>query len=181
MRASDIVSVVSLLVISSALFLNFLQVRELTKQTQEIAKQALISSFSARQGSYQGMMNHVLDFTYNAMVRDPDLLSWFLDSRGFPNVSESERCKYLFLWMVRQTEARRAEGIIAEPVWLYWRRAVQYDVETPEFETVWQTVGDTFTSGFVDCINELRATSPRWQPESRKQDSWLPWWARPAP
>lgn len=161
MSVSDVVQVISLLAVSCALLLSFRQNREIAKQTQEATKQAATASSSVRRESYQGMMGHVLDFTYNAMVRDPDLLSWFLASRGFPGVDESERCKYLFLWMrlgMHQSHYFEwAEGLISEEVWLYWRRAVQFDVESPEFEAVWKTVGDTFTGGFVKCIDELRA------------------------
>jgi hypothetical protein len=163
MSVSNIVQVISLLVVVVALLLSFRQNFITAKQAQEAVRQSTAAASSLHRESVQGMMQHVLDFTYNAMVRDPHLLSWFLASRGFPKVNRNKSNVYLFLWMrlgLHQSHYFEwVGGLITDEVWLYWRNAVQLDVASPGFEAVWQTVRNTFTRGFVECIEELRAAN----------------------
>jgi hypothetical protein len=169
MSVSSIVQVISLLVVVAALLLSYRQNLITTRQAQEAARQSLAAASSLSRESVQGMMQHVLDFTYNAMVRDRHLQSWFLESRGFPKAHYKESCVYLFLWMrlgLHQSHYLEwTGGLITDEVWQYWRNAVQLDVASPGFEAVWQTVRNTFTHGFVECIEEMRTTNSAKSPK----------------
>jgi hypothetical protein len=158
MNIPDFIEAGSTVVLSAALFVSLRQTRLIAKQSNEIAKQTTALASSMRRDTHKGMVQQVSQYTDTAMARDPDLLKWFLESRGFPLGTPTENNKHFFLWVrlgIHQSHYfEHIEGLVNEEIWDYWCATIKLDIASPGFNLVWPIVQHTYAPGFIAFINE---------------------------
>jgi hypothetical protein len=156
---TDIFQVISLAVVAIALFLTVWQNRQLAKQTAETARQASFAAAAVRQASYQEATRRGVDFTTAAIGQDPDLLAWFLESRGFLTSSATENRRRLYIWtridIHEMVYLERLEGLTPDNVWVGWRRALELDATTIAFAEVWGVVKSHYATDFAAHVDQL--------------------------
>ncbi|HZM78519.1 MAG TPA: hypothetical protein VFC19_22560 [Candidatus Limnocylindrales bacterium] len=154
MKFADIVQAVSFLAVIIALMLSVWQNKEAARQTSSVVA-------SLRQATHEELIRHGLDFTYEALTKDPELLAWFLTSRGFPPGNEAENRKRLFLFarfdMHDATYHAFITGATAEDVWCDWLPTVRLDLAMREAPAVWNAIRSVFSPNFAAVIDDLLA------------------------
>lgn len=154
MNLGDVVQVISLLAVIMALLLS-------VWQNREAARQSASALASLRQATHEELVRYGADFTYDALIRDGELLAWFLASRGFTPSGEVENRKRLFLWVrLDMHEANYHAfriGAITEDVWQDWLPSVVLDLAMPEAPEVWKTVRSVFSAKFVVLVDDVLA------------------------
>jgi len=116
------------------------------------------------QNTREELVRYGADFTYEALAEDPELLAWFLASRGFRSNSVVENRKSLFLFVRLDLHEANYHafltGAVTEDAWLAWLPTMKLDLAMPEMPRVWNAVRGVFSATFVSlvdaCIAEMR-------------------------
>jgi hypothetical protein len=156
---ADLVQTVSLATVATSIVLSALQNRSVAAQTREVARQSTFASAALSQSAHQTIVRHGSGVLANLLTSEPDLLSWFLTSRGIPLASPEENKRRMFMFLRMEVHEANylayLDHFLPDEVWLGWERVVRLDVATPEFQTIWGTVGETYSLRFAVFIDEL--------------------------
>ncbi|MBG0562970.1 hypothetical protein [Actinoplanes aureus] len=159
MDLSDALQTFSLAAVAVALLLNYRQARATGMQAAETAKQVQISSSLLKQEVARNLDHYATEFNVPFLVSDERLLAWFLGTRGIPIGSHTENLRSLFLFNRIDVHASTYAGyrsrLLEEDVWNGWRRVVELDVATPEFQVLWPHVRDQYSSQVVELIETV--------------------------
>jgi hypothetical protein len=98
MTVADWLQLISLGAVIVALLMNYRQNREVAKQAKEASQQTVLLSQSVRTSMAQERSRHGTDWTYASVTAHPDLIAWFLSSRGLPSATDQINHRYAFLW-----------------------------------------------------------------------------------
>ena len=154
---SNVIEAISTLILSVAVIVSYRQTKLIAEQSKEIALQTKALALSLRRESHQGMIRHVGEYTDTAMARDPALLAWFLDSRGFPLGSQTDNNRNFFLWVrlgIHQSHFfERLEGLVSDEIWGYWCATIDFDVTSSGFDVVWPIVRHTYAASFIEFMS----------------------------
>jgi hypothetical protein len=95
------------------------------------------------------------------ITSEPDLLAWFLESRGIPPGSAETNKRYLLMYLRMEVHEAsylaHLDGSLSDDVWSGWRRVIELDSATPEFLAIWPVVRDSYSARFGQYVNETIA------------------------
>jgi len=115
------------------------------------------ASAALEQGATREYVRRGADFTYEALSGDPELLAWFLETRGFPIGTDFENRKMLLLWVrldLHQAnfDAHR-DGHLSEELWSEWLPTFRADLATAEFPPLWKAGRELYTTDFAAVVD----------------------------
>jgi hypothetical protein len=160
-RLSDLLQVVSLAAVVVALLFNYSQTREAANQAKEASRQVILSTSALKRGAYQELTGYGANFNIVLFNSGPDLLSWFLASRGIPASPQSheENLRHMFMFVRMDVHESvfmsRTEQLLEDDVWEGWKNVIEADVATPEFRTVWTVAERFYAVRFAAFVNSL--------------------------
>ena len=159
MSASVTLQTVSFVIAAMALMFSLWQARSAAGQSREAAKQASAAAYSVKQAAAQTLLHHGTDFAFQGLADNPQLLTWFLGSRGMPEGTHDVHQRYMFIWVrldVHQASFRAArQNALDQEEWEEWLRTIEMDVQLPEFPTVWKCVKNLYSGAFVQLIDKM--------------------------
>ena len=159
MSASVVLQSVSFLIAAIALMFSLWQARSAAGQSRQAAKQAAAAAYAVKQVSAQTLLHHGTDFAFQGLTGNPQLLAWFLASRGIPADTHDRNQRYLFVWVrldVHEASYRAAgRNALDREEWEEWLRTIEMDVRLPEFPTVWKSVKNLYSPRFVQLIDVM--------------------------
>lgn len=161
MRLSDLLQVVSLAAVVVALLFNYNQTREAANQAKEASRQVILSTSALKRAAYQELTGYGASFNSVLFDSGPDLLSWFLSSRGVPASSQrhEENLRQMFMFVRMDVHESvfmsHMDQLLADDVWDGWKNVIGADVATPEFRTVWTVVEKFYAARFAAFVNSL--------------------------
>jgi hypothetical protein len=162
MKFVDWLQLVSALLVAAALALNALQLRE-------IARQSHAQSSSLSQLAYGGVSDLTSDPRFILFPKDPDLLAWYLASRGFKATTHSENMRRLYVMaklIQHETNfVNYSNGFLAHESWAAWTNVLRADLGVAEFQEIWQASRDVYVDSFAVLVDSIidasrAATSP---------------------
>jgi hypothetical protein len=147
MTLVDWIQFVSGLLVAAALVATVLQLREVSRQSRVF--------LTALQ--HNGHVTGKEDLRITFFREDPELLSWYLRSRGYKTTTPVEdRCRLYILAKLNLHEARfveRQSGLLGGQGWDAWAKVIAADISLPEFQEVWQTAREIHTATFVAFVD----------------------------
>ncbi|MGC9671243.1 hypothetical protein ACNTMW_32450 [Planosporangium sp. 12N6] len=159
MKLADVLQIVSLGAVATALFLNYWQARETGRQASEASKQVQLSSSILQQESYRQLTTYGANFNTVLFGANKDLLDWFLSSRGIPVGSHDENLRHMFMYVRMDVHeaifTSHQSGHLAENAWGAWKNVIETDVATTEFRTVWRAVESHYIDEFAAFVTAL--------------------------
>jgi len=162
---SQIAQYVSLIGLIAALVISLGQSRAATRQSTA-------ATAALQQSSSHELVRYSADFPYMALRDDPDLLAWFLETRGFPagDAVTNKRYHFLFVRLDIHSGIHDAyrDGLLSEAAWNDWLRSMRLDLVTPEGRLVWRTTADLYSPAFraqVEKVLPDPPADPRSEPE----------------
>jgi hypothetical protein len=155
-----VVQTVTLVAAFGALVISLWQGRAVVSQSREAAKQTASGLAALQRASYQELVRGGANFTFEALHQDPELLDWFLRSRGFRTGAGVENRKILFLFvrldLHQANHVAYREGRLAEELWQEWLTTLRLDLAIREFAPVWEVARALYTPGFTSLVdNEI--------------------------
>jgi hypothetical protein len=160
MGVSDWVQLVSVGAVVVTLLLNVRQNREVIRQTGVATKQALAAAAAAKQASVQNLTNFSADFR-GFIEAGPELLAWFLASRGIAVGTHQQNLLYMFLFSRMDLHEATFQSYFTQQLdadfWNGWSNTISTDVATAEFRVVWSAVQNQFSSAFATFVNAIIA------------------------
>jgi hypothetical protein len=158
-RLPDLLQVVSLAAVVVALLFNYGQTREAANQAKEASRQVVLSTSALKRGAYQELTGYAANFNSVLFTSGPDLLSWFLSSRGIPVSAHEENLRHMFIFVRMDVHESvfmsRMEQLLEDDVWVGWKNVIEADVATPEFRTVWTVAEKFYAVRFATFVNSL--------------------------
>jgi hypothetical protein len=156
---SDLLQIVSLAAVVVALLFNYNQTREAANQAKEASRQVIVSTSALKRGAYQELTGYGANFNSVLFTSGPDLVSWFLSSRGIPVSSHEQNLRHMFMFVRMDVHESvfmsRAEQLLADDVWAAWKNVLEADAKTPEFRTVWTVAEKFYAERFAAFVNAL--------------------------
>lgn len=167
MSLADALQTISLVAVAITIGLSALQNRHAARQTREIARQSTLAQNALAQAVYhQTIVGQGSTYVTNLLTNEPELLAWFLRSRGFPPATAEINKRYMLLFL--RLEVHEAsylahlDGTLPDDVWLAWHRVIELDAATVEFGVVWPVVRAMYSARFVAFLEGLtRIPAPR--------------------
>ena len=159
MRLSDLLQVVSLAAVVVALLFNYGQTREAANQAKEASRQVIVSTSALKRGAYQELTGYAATFNSVLFNSGPDLLAWFLSSRGIPTSSHEQNLRHMYIFVRMDVHESvfmsRMEQLLEDDVWVGWKKVIEADAATPEFRTVWSVAEKFYAVRFATFVNTL--------------------------
>jgi hypothetical protein len=158
MSISDAVQVLSLLVIGLALVASILQNRQIAKQTLEAARQSSLVGATLQQNAYRMLVDNGSNTRMAFFMNNPQLLRWFLGSRGL--ATRSHRVNQRILYAMVKLDGHEAnylsyaDGQLTEEMWSAWRRVLEVDFTLAEFRLAWPSVKEFYAGSFVTYVDQ---------------------------
>ncbi|GIF20595.1 hypothetical protein BJ973_001499 [Actinoplanes tereljensis] len=167
MNVADWAQTLSLPLVALALFASAVQTRAMVQQTRFSATQSRHVADSLAQNAQIALTRNQTDHRAEFFRDDPELLEWYLSSRGYPTSAyeNNKRSLYVLTRMdIHQLNFLNYEsGFLANEFWGAWKNVVVTDLEIPEFADLWPTVRTFYAPGFVafcDSVLAARAAKP---------------------
>ena len=165
MNAADWAQTLSLPLVALALLASTIQTRAMVHQTRFSAMQSKNVANSLAQTAHMALTRNQMDHRSAFFRDDPELLEWYLSSRGYPTSTyeQNKRRLYVLTRMdVHQLNFLNHEsGFLADDFWTAWRKVISTDLEIPEFVELWPIVRTYYAPGFVAfCDRALSAAPP---------------------
>jgi hypothetical protein len=161
--AADLIQAISVVAVAVSVVLLALQNRSVARQTREAAKQTALATASLGNAAHQALVGRASDALTFLITDEPDLLRWFLRSRGIPDASADENKRRMFIFArIDVHEANFVaylEGLLSEELWTGWRKVIEADAATPEFVTVWKAVHPFYSARFRELIRGVLTTA----------------------
>jgi hypothetical protein len=151
--------IVSVLSVAVALFLNYRQARETARQAREATRQVELTAAALQQDSYRQLVTHGTSLHETLLAGNPELLDWFLATRGVPTGTHQENLRHMFMfWRMDSHEEifrSHAAGQLPGDAWAAWRKVIEADAATAEFRTVWAEVRPQYTPDFGRFVDTV--------------------------
>lgn len=129
------------------------------RQSREAARQSAFALNALRQDAHQTMVGHSAGYLTTLLTGEPELLSWFLKSRGIPVVSDEINKRHMLMFLRldahETTYLAYLDGSLPEDIWSGWHRVIELDAQTPEFRAIWRVVEDTYSARFAALIDDM--------------------------
>ena len=164
MGAVDLLQTISLAAVAITLALSAIQNRHVAKQTWETVRQNTLAHSALSRSAHQGLVDQGTHYLGVLLTSEqPELLAWFLTSRGIPPSTSEINRRYLFLYLrmdVHETTyLAHQDGALPEGVWEGWRQVIALDGATAEFGVLWPIVRSAYSAPFVSFVDELVAST----------------------
>jgi hypothetical protein len=154
MSWGDLVQTITLVTVAITIALS-------ARQSREAARQSALAHNALGQSAHQTMVGHGAAYLASMMTDEPELIAWFLATRGIPPASAVTNKRYMLMFL--RMDAHEAtylaylDGSLQPDVWAGWRRVIELDAQTPEFRTVWRVVSDSYSRRFVELLDRMLA------------------------
>jgi hypothetical protein len=162
MDLGNLLQSLSLVAVAISLVLSARQIRLAGKQTREAAEQSELARSAMLQRGHHSLVSQGTGSLEGLLFGQPELLAWFLASRGIPPGTDELNQRYLLIYLrMDQHEVNYLDYLndgLPEEVWRGWQRVISHDVRTAEFQTVWSVVKDQYSERFVTMVD---GTIPR--------------------
>ncbi|GIG68592.1 hypothetical protein [Phytomonospora endophytica] len=159
MGFAEWVQVVSVAGLICALLISHLQNRNTARQAREAADQTRAARQALERTGYQGFMRAQADWRSFTYVRDPELLRWHLQIRGYPVDTDeaNRRTLYVLLKLDVHEESflSRRSGLLDDDIWVPWQRVLDADLRVPEFISLWSFARPFYAQSFVDHVDKI--------------------------
>jgi len=162
--AVDLLQTISLAAVAITLALSAIQNRHLAKQTRETVRHNTLAHSALSRTAHQGLVDQGTNYLGVLLTSDqPELLAWFLQTRGIPSSTSEINRRYLFLYLRMDvheaTYLARLDEALAGDVWAGWLQVIFLDSSTPEFDVLWPIVRSGYSARFVSFVDELVAST----------------------
>jgi hypothetical protein len=151
MSLAEWTQLLSELLVVAALTLTLLQLREANRQNR-----AFFATFR-----HNGHVTGREDLRLTFFREDPELLSWYLRSRGYETSTPMEDRRRLYILAKLNLHESRfinhQSGVLGDESWSAWLQVVRGDFALPEYREVWETARRIYSSSFVAFIDEQAA------------------------
>jgi hypothetical protein len=169
MRFADWFQVLSLLVVSIALVLSYLQVRH-------VAQQSRIGSSSLQRTSYHALMAGQGELAALFLRDSPVLTRWHIETRGF-KVGDAEEAKRIAFILLRLnmhegTLLGHRAGVVSVEHWTAWENVIRLDLADPFYRRCWPVARTLYAQPFVEYVDAVIARQP--SPGPAEKHSGLP-------
>ena len=128
-------------------------------QLREIAAQSRAMGASLHQLAYGGVSNLATDPRLMLLPDDPELLSWFLRSKGFKATTPTENKRRLYVMAkLIQHETNflnHCSGHLSDESWIAWKNVLQADLKIPVFQEVWRSSREVYAGSFAALVDAL--------------------------
>jgi hypothetical protein len=150
MSFSDIIQLITTIFVGLALALGLWQGRQMLKQT--IASSGQLFN-EVNYSLAQAHTNLRVVFFQN----DPELLAWYLESRGYGSSTPFENRKKLYALVKLDTHEEihlgHRRGLLTEPMWRGWLQVLRTDLSVPVFADVWENGAKFYEASFQEVVN----------------------------
>ena len=154
MKFVDWLQLASILLVVVALALNVLQLREVSNQSHAQAS-------ALNQLAYGGVANLASDPRFLLFPNDPELLTWYLKSRGFKATTPSENKRRLYVMaklIQHETNfVNHTAGLLTDESWAAWFNVLRADLAISEFREIWSSSRDIYAESFAAFVDSLVA------------------------
>jgi hypothetical protein len=141
----QIIQLLSNIVVIFTIVFVWLQVRELSRQADKLDKTLKFSS-------YERMMQHHTESSVNFLLPNPELLRWFLQTRGIePGDENQNKMKLYILVKIGVHEyayLQHSEGTIGIEPWSGRRDVMKADFKLKEIREVWDAAKHFYAPSF---------------------------------
>lgn len=168
MRLSDVVQIVSVIAVATALIFNYRQARETGRQANETARQVQVSTSILKHDAGRQLTDYETEMLISYLTPHPTLLEWFLRTRGLSVGTHDENLRQLFIFIRTDVHAfafrGHRSGQLDDQAWTAWLNVITLDFATPEFRALWPVVCDQYPSEFshfVEAVLDRRDTDER--------------------
>lgn len=142
---------VAVIFVAVTVFLTRQQLKESTRQTRNLEE-------TLRTSVYQDIIRSSREL-WVAFFEDPELLNWYLESRGIQVQDISENKIRLFtalkLDYYENLYLQYIQANIDEDVWAGWRNAIRADLKDRVFQEVWMKMEQLYAPSFQEFINAI--------------------------
>jgi hypothetical protein len=118
-----------------------------------------MSLSTLRQGAYQQLTGYGADFHTILFTSGPDLVEWFLSSRGIAVASHEENLRRMFMFVRMDVHESiylsHLANLLEDDIWRGWQQVVESDVATPQFRTVWGNAKKYYSVRFGEFIDSV--------------------------
>ncbi|MBB2948975.1 hypothetical protein FB565_008761 [Actinoplanes lutulentus] len=153
MKLVDWLQILSIAFVAVALILNVLQMRYVSRQTNEAARQAFAANAALRQATYQNVLAQEFHFVH---FSNPSLIKLHLTSRGYETGSDEENQRTLYaLTRINSHESTflaYAAGLLDDDAWHGWRNVIRTDFESPKLNAIWPYARQFYAKSYVAFI-----------------------------
>ena len=159
MRPSDWIQIIAAAFVFLALVLNILQLRQATRQSAAFLR-------SLEQGAYGALVNKNLETKMTHFLVDPELLAWFLSTRGYLSTSFEENKRRLYVLVELESHESNflshVNGLLADEVWAAWKTVMEHGFATDEYREMWPVARKFYAVSFVTFVdNEILPVTER--------------------
>ena len=158
MKLADWLQVLSLLAVAGSLCLAAVQTRAVAVQARETTRQTQFTGRELAQTAHLGLVGHSSDALTFLITDEPQLLDWFLASRGIPTGDAEHNKRLMFLFIRADIHEANyigyVDGSLPADVWQGWVEVVDSDVATAEFRVIWPVVRRYYAARFVTFVDE---------------------------
>lgn len=159
MQTSDWIQTVAAALVFLALILNALQLRQVARQSMALRQ-------SLEQGAYGSLVGTHLESRTTHFLNDPELLAWYLSTRGYKSTSSEENKRRLYVLVKLESHEdsflSHASGLLADEVWAAWRTVMVHDFVIDEYQEVWPVAKNFFATSFAMFVdNEILPIAER--------------------
>jgi hypothetical protein len=159
MSLADWLQTLSLVIVAATVAITAWQSRHVAAQSREVTRQSALAATALGQAAHQTLVGHGAGYLSSMLSDEPDLLAWFLASRGLPTGDPEANKRYMILFQRLEvhetTYLSYVRGLLSEDVWRGWRRVIELDAATPEFTVVWPIVADTYSRRFGGFVAQV--------------------------
>ena len=156
LNIADWIQTLSLLLVARALIASIFQTRAVAYQARQATK--------ALQATTHQSFVHNQNGSREAFFLDrPELLSWHLSSRGYPDTNATENLRRLYalnkLDIHEYNYLSFSAGHFRDDIWAGWKNVMQEDLGQPEFREMWPVARRLYAPSFVNFIEENYRTT----------------------
>jgi uncharacterized membrane protein len=148
---TDWIQSLSLLLVAGALIASIFQ-------TRAVAHQARQATTALQATTHQSFVHNQNGSREAFFLDRPELLSWHLSSRGYPETNAAENLRRLYV--INQLDIHEynylsfRSGHFRDDIWAGWKNVMQEDFRQPEFREMWPVARRLYAPSFVNFIEE---------------------------
>jgi hypothetical protein len=134
---APIIQILSNIAVIATIILILFQVREASRQTRRLEKTLEFSS-------YERMIQYHTESRVNFLLPNPELLRWFLQTRGIDSGNEIDNKIKLYILVKIDVHEymflQHSEGTLGAEPWGGWENVLKRDFSLNEFRGIWPAV-----------------------------------------
>lgn len=131
--------------------------QQVFQQREEMRRQTLGLESNLRATAYNDAMLGQRSLWLTLFLHKPELLAWYLTSRGIPTSTELEN--ELRLYAVLKYDfheslfLRHHEKVLSDDAWRGWLNVLAADLRLPPFQETWPHISAFYAPRFTDFID----------------------------